>query len=129
MTTLITNAAGPAQETGTEKPKRGNKASVAATRAHGGPKKANAATKASPGKRAPKRAKVAGTARDGSKAAEVLELLKRPGGASMKELIKATGWQSHSVRGFLSGALRKKMGMTVTSTKADDGERTYSIEG
>ena len=41
--------------------------------------------------------------------------------------MKATGWQAHSVRGFLSGALGKKMGLTVTSTKAEDGERRYSI--
>ena len=129
MTTLITEAGSTAQENGnTEKPKSGKKAHVAPQRAHVAPKKAKAATKASPGNRAPKRAKVAGTARDGSKAAAVLELLKRPGGASMKELMKATGWQPHSVRGFLSGAIRKRMGMTVTSTKADDGERTYSIK-
>ena len=46
----------------------------------------------------------------------------------MKELLKATGWQPHSVRGFLSGAIRKKMEITVTSTKAEDGERTYSVK-
>jgi hypothetical protein len=62
-------------------------------------------------------------ARQGSKTAKVLDLLKRPGGASLKELRKATGWQAHSVRGFLSGALGKKMGLTVTSTKAEDAER------
>ena len=55
-------------------------------------------------------------------------LLKRPGGATSKELMKATGWLPHSVRGFLSGTVRKKMGLTVTSTKGEDGERTYSVE-
>ena len=45
-----------------------------------------------------------------------------------KELMKATGWLPHSVRGFLSGTVGKKMGLTVTSTKGEDGERTYSIE-
>jgi len=79
-------------------------------------------------KKAPNGAKKAGSARDGSKTAKVLDLLKRHEGASMKELLKSTGWQPHSVRGFLSGAIRKKMGMTVTSTKAEDGERTYSIK-
>jgi hypothetical protein len=43
--------------------------------------------------------------------------------------MKATGWQAHSVRGFLSGALGKKMGLTVTSTKAEDEERRYSVKG
>jgi hypothetical protein len=42
--------------------------------------------------------------------------------------MKATGWQPHSVRGFLSGTVRKKMGLTLTSTKSDDGERTYSVK-
>ncbi len=67
-------------------------------------------------------------ARPGSKTAKVLDLLKRSGGASLKELRKATGWQAHSVRGFLSGALGKKMGLTVTSTKAEDAERRYSVK-
>ena len=58
----------------------------------------------------------------------MLDLLKRPEGASMKELLKATSWQAHSVRGFLSGAIRKKMGLTVTSAKAEDGESTYSVK-
>jgi len=110
------------------KPKLGKNARVAPQRAHVAPKKAKAAPKAKGPKKAPKRAKVAGTARDGSKAAAVLDLLKRPDGADMKALMRATGWQPHSVRGFLSGAIRKKMGMTVTSTKADDGERAYSIK-
>jgi hypothetical protein len=48
-------------------------------------------------------------------------------GASLQQLRKATGWQAHSVRGFLSGTLKKKMGLRVTSTKPQDGERTYRI--
>ena len=42
--------------------------------------------------------------------------------------MKATGWQAHSVRGFMSGVLGKKMGLTVTSTKAEDGEHRYSVK-
>ena len=42
--------------------------------------------------------------------------------------MKATDWQAHSVRGFLSGTIGKKMGLKVTSTKAEDGDRTYSIK-
>jgi hypothetical protein len=58
----------------------------------------------------------------------VLELLKRPGGVTAQELMKATGWQPHSVRGFLSGTIAKKMGLAVISTKGEDGERSYSIK-
>jgi hypothetical protein len=47
----------------------------------------------------------------------------------MKELMKATGWQPHSVRGFLSGAVRKKLGLTIMSAKGEDGERGYSVKG
>jgi hypothetical protein len=106
----------------------GTTAVVAAQRAHVAPKKAKAAKKASPAKKAPKGAKKASGARDGSKTAKVVDLLKRPEGATLKELMKATGWQSHSVRGFLSGAVGKKMGLEVISTKGEDGERSYSIK-
>ena len=68
------------------------------------------------------------SAREGSKTDQVLELLKRPGGVTAKELMKVTGWQPHSVRGFLSGTIGKKMGLTVTSTKGEDGERSYSVK-
>ena len=64
--------------------------------------------------------------RNGSKTAKILEMLRRPGGASMKELLKTTGWQPHSVRGFLSATVGKKMGLRVTSLKGKDGERRYS---
>ena len=67
------------------------------------------------------------SARKGSKTAKILALLGRPDGASLKELKKATGWQAHSVRGFLSGALKKKMGLRVGSKKRPDGERAYRI--
>ena len=66
--------------------------------------------------------------REGSKTETILALLKRTGGVTAKELMKATGWQPHSVRGFLSGTIGKKMGLTVTSTKGEDGERTYSVK-
>ncbi|HYW48245.1 MAG TPA: DUF3489 domain-containing protein [Bryobacteraceae bacterium] len=74
-----------------------------------------------------KPAKAPASAREGTKTAKVLDLLKRPGGATSKELQKATGWQPHSVRGFLSGTVGKKMGLAVTSTKGEDGERSYSV--
>ena len=116
------------EETGTtEKPKATKKARVGAQGAHVAPKKGKAAKKASPAKKAPNAAKVRGT-RDGSKAAKVLELLMRTDGATLAELMKATGWQAHSVRGFLSGTVSKKLGLIITSTKPEDGERTYSVK-
>jgi uncharacterized protein DUF3489 len=67
------------------------------------------------------------TVRSGSKTAKILALLRRPEGASLAQLQKATGWQAHSVRGFLSGALKKKMGLRIDSTKLQDGQRTYRV--
>jgi hypothetical protein len=72
-------------------------------------------------------AEKAAPGRPGSKTARILDLLKRPGGATLKELMKATDWQAHSVRGFLSGTLGKKMGTPVESSKRADGERVYRI--
>ena len=65
--------------------------------------------------------------REGSKTAIVLDLLKREGGVTSRELMAATGWQPHSVRGFLSGTVGKKMGLKVVSAKGENGERSYSI--
>jgi hypothetical protein len=64
--------------------------------------------------------------RSGTKQAKVIQLLRRPVGASIAELAKATGWQSHSLRGVISGALKKKLGLKVASTKEDRG-RVYRI--
>jgi len=117
-----------AHVTGAERANPSKKARVARTRAHVAPNRAKLAPKAKALKKAPNGTKKAGSARDGSKTAKVLDLLKRHEGASMKELLKSTGWQPHSLRGFLSGTIRKKMGMAVTSTKTEDGERTYAIK-
>ena len=65
--------------------------------------------------------------REFSKKAIVLDLLRRKDGATMAEIAKATDWQKHSIRGFISGNLTKKMGLTVESTKNEAGERTYRI--
>jgi hypothetical protein len=87
-----------------------------------------APTKAKSGKRATAAEKPA-QAREGSKTAQILDLLKRPGGATLKAIMAATGWQAHSVRGFISGTLGKKLGLAVQSVKGENGERTYSLKG
>ena len=66
--------------------------------------------------------------REGSKKAIVLELLRRPDGATLQEITSVTGWMAHSVRGFLSGTLGKKMGLTVESLKTAEGTRAYRIK-
>ena len=104
------------------------KAAVGARRATVAPAKPKSGKKAPPAKKATKSAKKATGARDGSKTATIPDLLKRPGGVAAKELLKATGWLPHSLRGFLSGTVGKKMGLTVTSTKGEDGERSYSVK-
>jgi uncharacterized protein DUF3489 len=111
-----------------EKPKASKKARVGAQRAHVAPKKGKTEPKAKAAKKAPKAAKKATGARDGSKAAKVLEMLKLPDGTTLAELMKATGWQAHSVRGFLSGTIRKKLGLNIASTKTEDGARMYSVK-
>ncbi len=64
--------------------------------------------------------------RPGSKQAKVIDLLKRPEGATVAEVMDATGWQPHSVRGMFAGALKKQQGLMVISTKEDRG-RVYRI--
>ncbi|HLM98197.1 MAG TPA: DUF3489 domain-containing protein [Bryobacteraceae bacterium] len=76
----------------------------------------------------PARAKQASAPRPESKGAKILALIRRPKGATLAELTKLTGWQNHSIRGFLSGTVGKKMGLTVESAKREDGERVYSIK-
>jgi hypothetical protein len=125
MTSTPETGASPAIPAGEPKAKR--KGHAGARRAHVAPAKGKS-PKAKAPRKTTKAAEEAGAARDGSKAANVLDLLKRPDGATLAELMKATGWQAHSVRGFISGTLGKKMGLTVVSTKGPGGVRSYSIE-
>jgi hypothetical protein len=66
------------------------------------------------------------TKRAGTKAEQIIALLRQPSGATLNSIIMATGWQAHSVRGFVSGHLVKKMGLPVKSFRRD-GERVYAI--
>jgi hypothetical protein len=65
--------------------------------------------------------------RAGTKLALLLDLVQRKGGATIAEVMKATGWQAHSVRGAISGALKKKLGLAVASAKVEGRGRVYRI--
>ncbi len=116
---------GASKKKGAPKANKGAKKAAPKKQAKTAPKQA----KDKPaGKKASKPAKEDATeAREGSKKAIILDLLRRKDGATMAEIAKATDWQKHSIRGFISGALTKKMGLKVESTKNDAGERTYKI--
>jgi uncharacterized protein DUF3489 len=64
-----------------------------------------------------------------SKHNQILNLLRRKQSASLEEMQTAAGWQPHSVRGFLSGTVKKRLGLKLQSSKAKDGERRYAIAG
>jgi hypothetical protein len=68
------------------------------------------------------------TGRQGSKTEQIIALLRQPSGATLGAIVAATKWQAHSVRGFISGQLGKKMGLRVESFQRD-GERVYAIRG
>jgi hypothetical protein len=130
-----------------------NTANVAEQGAHVAPEKASSKKGTSPKKGAPKGQKAAkgkpkpspkkeakagkkakpahtreaSTPRAESKGAKILELIGRPKGASLAEIMKTTAWQAHSVRGFLSTAA-KKHGLKIESAKTEAGDRVYQIK-
>jgi hypothetical protein len=66
--------------------------------------------------------------RENSKQAQVIAMLKRPEGATIQQICDATQWQAHTVRGTFAGAFKKKLGLTITSDKAEGGLRVYRIQ-
>lgn len=65
--------------------------------------------------------------REGTKQQQMIELLRRPKGATLVEIVEATGWQQHTIRGAMAGALKKKLGLTITSEKDEARGRVYKI--
>jgi len=76
---------------------------------------------------APEGPKAPRKAREGTKQAALIDMLRRDEGATIGQIVEVTGWRSHSIRGAISGALKKKLGLTVTSEKIEGGERVYRI--
>jgi hypothetical protein len=114
-----------------EKPKAHKKAKRGAQVAKAASTKPKASKTASPAKSAPKAKKVAkepeaAGPREGSKTAQVVAMLQRKNGATLAEIMEKMGWQKHTVRGFMAGAM-KKAGYTVESFKPEGGERTYRL--
>ena len=94
---------------------------------------------AEPAAPAPAKAKKAATGRDtakgpvklrtGTKQALMIEMLRRPEGATVDQIMDATGWQRHSVRGAFADALKKKLGLAIASEKVEDRGRVYRVAG
>ncbi len=65
--------------------------------------------------------------RTGTKQAMLIDMLKAPDGATIAEITKATGWKAHSARGAISGVIKKRLGLTITSEKVDGKDRVYKV--
>jgi hypothetical protein len=112
------------------KPMAAKKATGRAQATKGAPVKAKASKKTPAAKAAPKAKKTARTEdagpREGSKTAQVVAMLQRAKGATISEIMDKMGWQRHTVRGFMAGAM-KKAGYAVESFKPEGGERSYRL--
>jgi hypothetical protein len=74
-------------------------------------------------------AKPAAKSKSGSKLHQLEVLLRRPEGATLEQMSKALDWQAHSIRGAMSGTLKKKRGLTIMASKEEGAARTYRIAG
>lgn len=90
-------------------------------------KSTKSATKPARKRKASPKNKTPGTRAD-SKQAKLIEMLKRPDGATIDEIAKKFEWQPHTVRGAIAGALKKKLGLDVQSEKVEDRGRVYRIK-
>ena len=131
------NAFQAAAASDNQEPMTETKASKAPRKPKGGAQSAKGApangkaSKTTTAKKAPKAANTAKGAnpvgaREGSKTAQVVAMLHRKDGATLSEIMSQMGWQKHTVRGFMAGAM-KKAGYAVESFKPEGGERTYRI--
>ena len=112
----------------TSKKKTKNATATPASKARVARPSAKAAPlKADPTPKAASANKTTAAPRGATKTDKILDLLKRPGGVTLNELAKATGWKPNSVRGFLSSAIGKKMGTPVESFKSSEGDRSYRL--
>jgi predicted HTH transcriptional regulator len=91
------------------------------------PKSSKAKTKTSQKRRVQAKAKTPDT-RANSKQAQLIEMLQRPEGATIEEIVKKFDWQTHTVRGAIAGALKKKLGLNVQSEKVEGRGRFYRIK-
>lgn len=90
-------------------------------------RKAKSATATKKLRKAAERSEAISTQRANSKQADVIDMLRRPQGATISTIMQTTGWQQHSVRGFFAGVVRKKLSLTLESEKPDGGDRIYRI--
>ena len=115
----------PTDGTAVEAPQPASEADAAATPAKSKPAKGRGKAKGTKAAAAASEPKVAPggeptakpTPRAGTKQAQMIEMLKRPEGATVEQIAAATGWQHHTIRGAISGALKKKLGLTVEATR------------
>ena len=119
------NVLGLAKTKAAKGKKKATGAARSADKAPGKPE-SKAEPKPKTAKKTPKAAKTPRSAKVG-KGDKIVELLQRTGGATIKELTAATEWQPHSVRGYLSGVLRKKQGLHVVSS-VNEGVYSYAIK-
>ena len=110
------------------KPSKSRKESPRARTAKGTPtrKPAKKARRGAASKGAASK-KVNGSARRGTKQAILIEMLRRPNGATIEQMTAKTGWQTHSVRGAISGTLKKKLGLPVATETVEGRGRVYRI--